>query len=208
MSESKVILIGYSGHAYVVAEAALEMGIPLKYYAEQQQTALNPFNLIYLGFEGEQNFKGWSDESSFVLGIGDNFIRQKVAKTILDKERKLLNVIHPSANCSKYLQIGIGNFIARNVSINPLVSIGDFCIINTGSIIEHECKLSDAVHIAPGAVLAGNIEVGERSFIGANAVVKQGVKIGKDVIVGAGTVVLKDLEDNSVYVGNPARKIK
>jgi sugar O-acyltransferase (sialic acid O-acetyltransferase NeuD family) len=208
VSDYKTILIGYSGHGYVVADAAFEAGIQLNYYADRHKTDVNPFDLVYIGFEGELNFKGWEGDYSFILGIGDNAIRHKVAQTILSKHKTILNVLHPSANIAKRVQIGNGIFFGKNVSVNPLASIGDFCILNTGCIVEHECKLSNAVHIAPGAVLAGNVEVGENSFIGANSVVKQGVKIGKNVVVGAGTVVIRDIEDNSVYVGNPAKKIK
>ncbi len=208
MLESKIILIGYSGHGFVVADAALESNIPLRFYAEQKIVSLNPYDLEFIGCEKDENFKGWEDDCHFILGIGDNHVRNKVAQSIIKKQKTILNVIHPSAQVSKKIEIGIGNFISKNVSINPLVSIGDFCILNTGCIIEHECKIFSTVHIAPGAVLAGNVEVGENSFIGANSVIKQGVKIGKNVVVGAGTVVIKDLEDNSVYVGNPAKKIK
>lgn len=208
MLESKIILIGYSGHGFVVADAALESKMSLQFYAEQEEVSLNPYNLEFIGNEKDEDFKGWKEDYHFILGIGDNAIRHKVAQSILKKQKTILNVIHPTAKVSKKVEIGIGNFISKNVSINPLVSVGDFCILNTGCIIEHECKIFSAVHIAPGAVLAGNVEVDENSFIGANSVIKQGVKIGKNVIVGAGTVVIKNLEDNSVYVGNPAKKIK
>lgn len=64
------------------------------------------------------------------------------------------------------------------------------------------------MHIAPGVVLAGNVTVGENSFIGANSVLKQDVKIGSGVTVGAGSVVIKDIPDNEIWVGNPAKKLK
>ena len=108
---------------------------------------------------------------------------------------------------TKMLKMGVGNFIARNACINPLVEIGCFCIINTGSVIEHECSIKDAVHIGPGSVLAGGVEVGDNTFIGANSVVKQGVKIGKNVIIGAGSVIIRNIDDNSKVVGNPGRLI-
>ena len=207
MSDKKIILAGYSGHGFVVAEAAQMSNLPLKYYSEFNELLINPFGLEYLGFEGNQLFEGWNCEYDFILGVGDNKIRQKVAQLIASKHKKILNVIHPSAAISSKVAMGEGNFIARNAAINPLVTIGDYCILNTGCIIEHECALGDGVHIAPGAVLAGNVTVGAGSFIGANAVVKQGVSIGNNVIIGAGTVVIRDVLDNIKIAGNPAREI-
>lgn len=52
------------------------------------------------------------------------------------------------------------------------------------------------------------IEVGDGTWIGAGAIILPGVKIGKGVVIGAGSVVTKDCEDNCVYVGNPALKVK
>lgn len=206
MSDKKVI-VGYAGHGFVVAEAAISSKMNLQYYAEIREVATNPFKLTYIGFEGDDLFKGWNASYDFILGIGDNQLREKIATLILLKNKNILNVFHPSASISKSIQIGKGNFIARNVAINPLAEIEDFCILNTGSIIEHECIIKTAAHIAPGAVLAGNVTIGERTFIGANSVVKQGVTIGKDVVIGAGSVVLTDVPDYSKLVGNPARTL-
>lgn len=201
----KIVIIGYSGHGYVVTESALSNGIIVSHYCESFENKNNPYQLDYLGFEGDEDFKAWGNNFQFILGIGDNQLRHKIGLNILQRKETLLNVIDSSASLSAFLKMGDGNFIARQVSVNTLVTIGNFCILNTGSIIEHECQLADGVHIAPGAVLAGNVQVGENTFIGANAVIKQGVKIGRNVIVGAGAVIIKDISDNQTVVGNPGR---
>ena len=207
MLDKDLILIGYSGHAFVIAEVAIENGISIMGYSDKEAAVLNPFKLKYLGFEKNQNFIGWHKKSSFILGIGDNYLRQSIAKIIENNQKEIKTVIHSSASISKSSVIGSGTFINRNVSVNALAVIGKNVILNTGCIIEHECVLADAVHIAPGAVLAGNVFIGERSFVGANAVIKQGVVIGKDVIIGAGSVVVKDVQDGKKIVGNPSREI-
>ncbi len=200
-----VAIIGYSGHGFVVADAALNAGINLQYYAEQTPGKANPFNLEYLGFESDEKFAGWQHDIEYMLGIGDNNIRRRVAEKVLLQGKELVNVIDPSASISGRVVIGRGVFISRNVSLNVLASVGDFSILNTACIIEHECQIGTAVHIAPGAVLAGNVKVGNNSFVGANAVVKQGVKIGNNVVVGAGCVVLNDIPDGKIMIGNPGR---
>lgn len=207
MLDKEVVLVGYSGHGIVVVEAAKLAHINIQAYTEIKKTASNPFELEYLGFEMDPAFKAWTTDKQYILGIGDNRIREKAGNFIISKNKIVLNVIHPSSSLSEEVVMGVGNFIARNVAINPFVTLGDFCIINTGAIVEHECKIGNAVHIAPGAVLAGSVSVGDRTFIGANAVIKQGVRIGENVVVGAGSVVIVDIADNQKVVGNPSRII-
>lgn len=205
--KKNIAIIGYSGHALVVLDTAKQMGMQVNYFAERNPVSFNPFEIQYIGNETSKDFD-WSTMDEFILGIGDNEIRQNSAKWVLSNGKSILNVIHPTASISDYSTIGIGNFIAAQVSMNAFAKMGNHCILNTGCIIEHECTLENGVHIAPGAVLAGNVYIGENSFIGANAVVKQGVKIGNHVTVGAGSVVLKDIPDHEIWVGNPAKKIK
>ena len=207
MLNREVVLVGYSGHGYVVADIAIASHMNLRYYTDKSKIFKNPFDLSYLGFEGNLDYKFWDKDCSYILGIGDNLIRRKTADLLISKEVTLLNVTHPSASISAKVQFGIGNFISRNVSVNAQVRIGDICILNTGCIIEHECVIGNAVHIAPGAVLAGNVEIGDNTFVGANTVIKQGVKIGRNVIIGAGSVILKDIGDNKKIVGNPGKEI-
>lgn len=207
MSGKKVVLVGYSGHGFVVADAVLEQGLNLEFYTDKQQVTQNSFNLEYLGFEGDRDFSHWQKDFDYVLGIGDNIIRRKAAEILQVKGENLLTIIQTRSSVSGRAEIGTGSFIGRNAAVNAFAIVGDFSIINTGAIVEHECRLGKAVHIAPGAVLAGNVEIGDNTFVGANAVIKEGVRIGRNVIIGAGSVILKNVEDNQTIVGNPGRVI-
>lgn len=53
----------------------------------------------------------------------------------------------------------------------------------------------------------GCIEIGDNVFIGSNTTVLYDVKIGSNVVIGAGSLVNKDIPDNSVAAGVPARVI-
>ena len=205
--DKKVILIGYSGHAYVVADIAIENQYNIIGYTEKSRVVNNPFNLNYAGYEREIDFFENNKVIGFIIGIGDNLIREKIYNLITSKNGEVNTLISNTASISHSAKIESGTFINRNVTINALAKIGKNVILNTACVIEHECEISDSVHIGPGAVLAGNVLVGERTFIGANSVIKQGVQIGKDVIVGAGTVVLCDIPDGKKIVGNPSRFI-
>lgn len=207
MLNRKIVLVGYSGHGLVVADAAIEQGLDLQYYSDKKIASKNPFNLKYLGFEKDPQFSHWGQGFKFALAIGNNEIRRKTGEYILSKGEELVNIMHPRASISKGLNIGKGNFINNSAVVNTQVMIGNYCVLNTGAILDHECQLDDAVHVAPGAVLAGGVEVGKNSFIGANSVIKEGISIGENVIIGAGTVVIRDVADNTKIVGNPGKII-
>lgn len=52
-----------------------------------------------------------------------------------------------------------------------------------------------------------NVTIGNNVFIGASSIIMPGVSIGNDVIIGAGSVVTKDVPENSLYGGNPAKYV-
>ncbi|MEI6346609.1 MAG: acetyltransferase [Bacteroidota bacterium] len=205
----KVALIGYSGHAYVVADILLDMGYSIVGYFEKQEAKSNPYNIQYLGFDKEIDFSEYLKNDIYIFpAIGDNKIRQKVISFFRANSFPMINAISPSANISSNVTIGSGSLVCQGACINPFAKIADGVIINTGAIIEHECEVESYAHIAPGAVLAGNVRVGKGSFIGANSFVKQGIFIGNNVIIGAGSVIINNISENEVWVGNPAKKIK
>ncbi len=85
-----------------------------------------------------------------------------------------------------------------------------------GAILGARAHVGKNSHVGAGSVLAGVLEppskepvmVGDNVLIGANAVILEGVKIGNGAVVGAGSVVTKDVGENEVVVGNPARVVK
>ena len=90
-----------------------------------------------------------------------------------------------------------------------LVNIGDDVTVTSGvKFITHDgstCLVKDEhgkryQKFAP-------ITVGSRVFIGVNTIIMPGVTIGSDVVIGAGSVVTKDISDNSVAIGVPAKVV-
>lgn len=145
-------------------------------------------------------------EYNFIIGIGNNNIREKIANE--NNDLFYYTAIHPSAVIAKDVKIGVGSSIMANSVINVSSTIGNHCIINTGAIIEHDNIIQDYVHISPNASLAGTVKVGKYTHIGIGATVINNVDITKDCIIGASACVIKNIDIPGTYVGVPARKIK
>ncbi len=104
------------------------------------------------------------------------------------------------------LKVGKNVYIQKNVSIDDrysfLIEIGDNCrISNDVVILAHDATLFKEIgitRIAPVKILNG-------SFIGSRAIILPGVTIGPRAMVAAGSVVNRDIGEDMVAAGNPAR---
>ncbi|HAD48655.1 MAG TPA: acetyltransferase, partial [Idiomarina sp.] len=108
-------------------------------------------------------------------------------------------VIAKNAVVSRYSQLGEGVQVFPGSVVNQC-SVGQFTIINSGAVIEHDVQIGKNCHIAPGAVLCGEVELGEQVHVGAGATIIQGVEVGNGVVIGAGAIVTKNVPaSHTVY---------
>lgn len=145
-----------------------------------------------------------------VIGVGDNYVRQKIFKEVIkyDKKFKWETVVAKTAIISHKVDIGKGTVIMPNVVINTGTKIGDHCLINTSCSIDHDNNFKDFSSTGPGVITSGHVNLGKCSHIGVGAIVKHGISIGNNTIIGGNSFVNKLCKSNCVYFGNPTKKIK
>lgn len=120
--------------------------------------------------------------------------------------------LKPGFLCDTGSNIHIGdNFITNyNVTILDMasVTIGNNVWLGPNVGIYAVAHPIDAIGRKNKLGIAKPVTIGDNVWIGGNSVVLMGVTIGKNAVIGAGSVVTKDVPENTIAVGNPARIIK
>lgn len=200
MPEKKVMIIGASGHGKVIVDIIHQSGDQVMGFLDDDPIKKEIHQIPVLGkIEDIQKYK---DDFCFIIGIGDNQIRKKIAES--NPALNYYTAIHPTAIIGEGVRIGNGTAVMAGVVINADANIGEHCIINTSAVIEHECVIGDYTHVSPQACLCGNVHVGEECHVGAGSTIINNINIIEDTIIGAGSVVIKNITKEGTYIGIPA----
>ena len=205
---SKVVLLGGGGHSKVVIDNLQLSGREIVGILDDDPKGAGREILGCQVIGPVKRLAEMRKEADFaVIAITDPGTRKQLAEKCRDAGFEMIGFMHPTAVISASATISPTAQICAGAIINPLARIEDNAIINTLALVEHDCLVGPYCHIAPSVSLMGNVRVGSLTMIGASTVVIPNLNVGNGVVVGAGTVVAKDLEDNSKYLGVPARKI-
>ena len=191
-----IAIYGVGGHARSVASNLMLCGFNILGYFHPDGSPQERLNdsISFLG--------ATPSNEKIVLAIGSNSER----RDLLNKFNVFEDLVaHPSSIINSSAKYDKANLVFANAYVGPMVTLGINCIINTGSIVEHDCIIGDHCHISIGAIIAGRARIGNNCFIGAGAVIRDGVRICDDVTIGAGSVVVKDIKIPGVYFGNPVK---
>jgi sugar O-acyltransferase (sialic acid O-acetyltransferase NeuD family) len=133
-----------------------------------------------------------------VGGIGDISVRIKVFRLLGEAGFACPAVVHPTSfvEASAVLSPGVQVFPHAYIGSEARIDFG--CIINTGAIVSHDCRIAEYANISPGAMLAGEVQVGSGTLIGMGVTVNLGVKIGASCRLGNGATVKSDVPPGGI----------
>lgn len=204
-----IFILGASGHAKVIIDALhCRNGVKKTYnniFLLDDDLSLLGTNILGHEVLGKISDCEKFDNSDFVIAIGNNLIRKRIAKTY---QLSYIKVIHPNAVIAQDVQIGDGTVVMAGAIVNSGTVIGNHCIVNTGVTVDHDNVLGDYVHLSPGSHLGGTVTLESGSWAGIGSIIKNNISICSDVTVGAGCVVVKNIIESGTYVGIPARKLE
>ena len=111
-------------------------------------------------------------------------------------------------------QVIIGNDV--EVGYNCTIMRGEIfdTIIKNGVKIDnlvhiaHDCNIGENATITAGVSLCGHVSIGENVRLAPNSTIKQRLSVGHDSVIGLGAVVTKNVPENDIMIGNPAKSLK
>jgi sugar O-acyltransferase (sialic acid O-acetyltransferase NeuD family) len=205
-----MVIIGAKGFAKELLEVFHQLGQTenLAFFDnisnDLPEKLFEQYEILKTENEVKTHFDHFGNE--FALGIGNPTLRLSLVKTFSSWGGILCSVVSPKANIGSYcVNIDNGATILAQASITNASRVGKGILMYPNSIITHDCTIGDFVELSPGATILGKCTIGSHTQIGANATILPGITIGANVIVAAGAVVTKDVPDNCMVAGVPAR---
>lgn len=141
--------------------------------------------------------------------LGNNQLRVKFLKKAQGLGYLTPNYIHPSVIISPNVTIGKGVYILLGTSIMPYTEIKDFVMISMHVSLAHHNVLEEGTFLSTGCNFGASIHAKKYTYCGIGSTIMTGIhELGENCLVGAGAVVIKDVPDNAVVAGVPAKIIK
>ena len=153
----KLIILGAGGHAKVIADAVLkskqfEIAGFLDDSTAVGTKVMNGYCVLGCIADIEK-MKSLTD--FFVLGIGNIQIRKNIVQTWGERVR-WATIFHPAVSIAEGVELGRGTVVLANAVVNWGAKIGSFSIVDSGVIVDHECRVGDFVHLSIGTCLGSN----------------------------------------------------
>ncbi|MFY7811780.1 MAG: hypothetical protein ACOVQ2_08615 [Flavobacterium sp.] len=168
-----LILYGFGGFGYIVAEIAIENGYQtIGVFDDIEPTKMEIKNgkIIYLGKYNPNIYVN----TPLVITIGNNQSRLKISSEI---KHQFTSIIHKTAIISPNSIIELGCIIMPNVVIHANTIVKKHNIINTSVIIDHDNIIEEFIHIRPHSYIGSNTYITSLSIIPPNTYIERFSKI-------------------------------
>lgn len=157
---------------------------------------------------GNDYINNYEKEVYIVCAIANYNIKKSIIEKIKNYNVKFANIIHPSVNLNKTVDIGNGCIVYENSIITANINIGNHVIVSPKCGIGHDSIINDYCSLLWNVNVSGNVVLEEGVTMGSGSTIIQGKRVGHGSFIGAGAVVIEDIKEESVAVGVPTRYVE
>jgi sugar O-acyltransferase (sialic acid O-acetyltransferase NeuD family) len=207
----RIVIVGAGGQGRIVADillASRAAGSATEPVAFVDDVCAPGEEIFGIPVAGPLSELASVDHDAVIVAIGDNAARRATTERLLASGESLGIACHPSVIVGAEVHIGAGSMLSAGAIITPRARLGTGVLLNTRSSVDHDSVLGDFVHVSAGAVVGARCHIGEETMISLGASVSSDRTVGARTIVGAGAVVVRDIPDDVVAYGVPARVMR
>lgn len=191
---NKLLLIGCGGHAKSIIDVVenkkdWQIG-GLIGFEKEIGKKLGSYRVI----GSDNNICDFRDSFDFAFvaigSIKNQGKRERIFNYLLEKKFEIPVLSSRNAYVSSNSIIGKGTFLSHGVVVNSASKIGNNCIVNSKTLLEHDVEIGDNCHISTGVIINGGCKIGNNSFIGSGAILRENIKIPPNTIISAGKRIM------------------
>lgn len=208
-----VVIFGASGHGSVVLDCLEKEG---KYNFvgfidsfQEKGTEISGYKVLGTEHDLSELIDTYNI-SGGIIAIGDNWVRSSMVDRISEiaPNFNYIRVVHPTAEIGKDVQIGKGSVVMPGATINVNTIVGNHCILNTNSSLDHDGFMGSFSSLAPKVCIGGNFILGQGTAVCLGTNVIENITIGSYSVIGAGSLVVGNVDSNVLAYGAPAKVIR
>ena len=189
-----LLLIGCGGHARSVIDVVESSGLWYGYGLVGLPEQVGDEALGYPVLGCDQAVPSLRQQCPYALlsigQIGLTPHRKRLGQLLETLNYSLTVVVSGNAYVSRHAKIGVGTSVGHGATVNAGAILGQFCILNSNALIEHDVEICDYCHISTGVLVNGGTKVGPNSFIGSGSVVREGLDLPPNTVISAGKRVM------------------
>ena len=172
-------------------------------------------NMIeYFDNDTENNNILFNNKNKYVIGAYRTEGKLKIYNYFLKNHNidvsinNFVNLVSLNSYIASTVKIGKGCLVSHNCVIDSFSILHNFVTLNRSSSIGHHTTIGEFTTINPNTHIAGNCIIGKNVQIGMSATIIDGITVGNNVIIGANSFINKNVPDNVLIYGSPAKIIK
>jgi acetyltransferase EpsM len=212
----RVVMIGGRGTAVVVAEQLLDAierhGAPFEFlgYAFDDETLgpeIDGFPILCKTYEAYEKYRRMPEVKFLYQLYRPDLMKERVGlfQSFQIPQDRMFTLIHPNSYVARSAKVGPGTVVCSFAVVNPNSNTGANSSILTGALVGHDTQLGDHSFLAAQTCIGSNVRMGIGNFIGLNATIRNFVSCGDFSIIGANSNVVKNVDNEQVLYGNPAK---
>ena len=163
----KLLILGAGGFGRTIADLAEQLG------------CYSSIRFLDDGRSGDDILGDCSRYSDFLHdntqiypAFGNNAFRKLWITRLQNDGISVPTLVHPRAYVSPRAKLGVGTVVLPMAVVNAGVTVGDGCIINIGTLVDHDSVIENFVHLAPGAIVKAENRIPAETKIESGAVIQ------------------------------------